>query len=227
VTPSDESARRARRLAEATRTAQVEVVVAESRRAGIERAVADWIVFLDDDDDDPDDDLVETLVAAQAASGADVVTVGVRPADEPGAIQLFLGDPGPLGMLENQYGVVGLVRREVVAAPPLREETVDPDWPLFARIALAGGRIVSLPEAFSVHSGRPGRVGDVPGEGLAVLEAFEEHPVSELRDLPQFAATLAASLAHTASAPPNGQPQPLALRLRRRVRLLARARRPQ
>jgi glycosyltransferase involved in cell wall biosynthesis len=226
VTRGDASARRAQRVADATRTAEVEVVVAESRRAGIEQAVADWIAFLDDEDE-PDVDLVDALVAAQAASGADVVTVAVRPGDAPGEIQLFLGEPGPLGMLENQYGVVGLLRRSVIAVESLREEAVDPDWPLFARIALGGGRIVSLPKAFSTHHGRPGRVGDVPGEGLAVLEAFEDHPASDLRDLPQFAATLAASLAQTASRPANGQPQPLAIRLRRRMGIRARARRPQ
>jgi hypothetical protein len=223
VTRNDEGARR---LADATRTAEVEVVVAESRRAGIERAVADWIVFLDEDDE-PDVDLVDALLAAQATSGADVVTVAVRPVEAPGDIQLFLGEPGSLGILENQYGVVGLIRRNVAAAQPLPDEAVDPDWPLLARIALAGGRIVSLPEPLSTHAGRPGRIGDVPGEGLALLEAFEDYPVSELRDLPQFAATLAASLAHpTPSAPPNGQPQPLSIRLRRRMGLLARARRP-
>jgi hypothetical protein len=120
-------------------------------------------------------------------------------------------------MLENQYGVLGLMRSDVVAAQPLRDEAVDPDWPLFARVALAGGRIVSVPVALSGHSGKPGRAGDVPGEGLAVLEAFEERPVTELRDLPQFAATLAASLAHTPSPAPDGQPEPFAQRLRRKV----------
>jgi glycosyltransferase involved in cell wall biosynthesis len=224
VTRSEESAGRARRLAATTWTAEVEVVVAESRRAGFGRTAADWIVFLDEDDR-PDDRLLDALVAAQAASNADVVTVAVRLADDPGAIQLFLGDPGPLGMLENQYGVLGFMRSDVVAAQPLRDDAVDPDWPLFARIALAGGRIVSLPEALSAHAGRPGRAGDVPGEGLAVLEAFEERPVTELHDLPQFAATLAASLTRTNAGAHDGQGQPFSRRLRSRLALLARDRR--
>ena len=225
VTRSEQSAQRARRLVESTRTADVEVVVADSRRAGFARTAADWIVFLDEDDE-PDDELLDTFVAAQAASGADVVTVAVRPADDAAAIQLFLGNPGPLGLLENQYGVVGFLRSEAVAAQPMREEAADPDWPLFARIALAGGRIVSVPAVHSTHSGRPGRIADVPGEGLAVLEAFEEHPAAQLPDLPQFAATLAAALAQAPHAPLDGLPQPLGRRLRRRVALLARARRP-
>jgi glycosyltransferase involved in cell wall biosynthesis len=224
VARSEQSARRARRLAAATRTAEVEVVVAESRRAGFGRTAADWIVFLDDDDV-PDDGLLDAFVSAQAASDADVVTVGVRPVDDPDAIHLFLGDPGPLGMLENQYGVLGFLRSDVVAAHPLREEAVDPEWPLFARVALADRRIVSLPEALSVHLRRPGRIGDVPGEGLAVLEAFEERPVRELRDLPQFAATLAASLPRPPTAPCDGEARSIAQRLRRKAALISRARR--
>jgi glycosyltransferase involved in cell wall biosynthesis len=225
VVPSDQSAEHARRLAASTQRVEVEVVVAETRRAGFQRTAADWIVFLDDDDT-PDDALLDAFVSAQAESDADVVTVAVRPADDPDAIQLFLGDPGPLGLLENHYGVLGLVRASALAGQPLREDAVDADWPLFARIALAGGRIVSLPQALSGHSGTPGRAGDVPGEGLAVLEAFEEHPIAELRGLPQFAATLAASLARPTIVPPDGLAPPLAQRLRRRVALLARARRP-
>ena len=67
-----------------------------------------------------------------------------------------------------------------------------------------------LPEALSTHSGRPGRVDDVPGDGLSVLEAFERRSSANLPDLPQFAATLAAALARRAprdatnhSAAPN------------------------
>ena len=77
--------------------------------------------------------------------------------------------------------------------PPLGDAT-DPEWVLFARLALAGARIVSVPEALAAHAGRPGRVGDVPGDGLAVLAAFEERAPADAYDLPQLAATLAASL---------------------------------
>ena len=132
-------------------------------------------------------------MTAQATSRADVVTAAVRPADDPGGIQLFLGDPGALGLTENQYGVLGLLRSELAAAEPLESGSRDPDWPLFAQLALAGARIVSLPDPLSVHEGRPGRVGDVPGEGLRVLAAFEEHRNTDLQGLPQLAATLAAA----------------------------------
>ena len=109
-------------------------------------------------------------------------------------MQLFLGDPGALGLVENQYGVVGLVRRSLLESQPPLGDATDPEWVLFARLALAGARIVSVPEALAAHAGRPGRVGDVPGDGLAVLAAFEERAPADVYDLPQLAATLAASL---------------------------------
>jgi hypothetical protein len=160
-------------------------------------------VFLDDEDE-PDDTFLAQLLTAQAASGADVVTAGVRLAGEDDAIQLFLGDPGALGLTENHYGVVGLVRADVLTSAALGESYDDPDWPLFARIALAGCRIVSLPEPLARLAGRPGRINDVPGEGLAVLTAFEEARAHDLRDLPELAATLAAALTRAPSPAGDG-----------------------
>jgi glycosyltransferase involved in cell wall biosynthesis len=188
----------ASRLAERTRTVDVEVLVSGSRREGVERASADWVVLLDQDDL-LDDDAIDALVAAQAASAADAVTASVRPGDDADSLQLFLGDPGALGLVENHYGVVGLVRRSLIAGQQPLDGAVDPEWPLLARLALSGAKVVSIPDALSEHRGRPGTVADVPGEGLAVLHAFEEHEPS--RHFPQLAATLAASLAKLESAP--------------------------
>jgi hypothetical protein len=216
VVASDEtSAARARRLATETTSVEVEVVQASSRRAGLARTAADWVVFLDGEDE-PDDSLLDTLVAAQAASKADAVTAAVRPGDDPAAIQLFLGDPRALGLLENQYGVVGLMRSELVAAEPLLDG-IDPDWPLLARLALTGARILSVPEPLSVHAGRPGSAGDVPGAGLAVLEAFEEKRGAALTDLPELAATLAAaqSRVNAPAAPPGANVAARGLRVLR------------
>jgi glycosyltransferase involved in cell wall biosynthesis len=190
VTRSERSGARAHNLAAATRSVEVEVVEAPSRETGLKRTAGDWVVFLEDDDI-PDDGFIDALVDAQVTSQADVVTAAVRPSDDPTGIQLFLGDPCSLGLVENQYGVVGLVRSELAAAESLGDDGPDPDWLLFARLALAGAHVVSLPEPLSEHTGEPGRVGDVPGEGLAVLEAFEEAGVRP--DLPQLAATLAAA----------------------------------
>jgi glycosyltransferase involved in cell wall biosynthesis len=194
VACGDECYRRAHDLARLTSSADVEVIRAPSRRRGLDRAGADWLVFLDDEDV-PDDHMLDALVAAQAASDADVVTGAVRTSHDGDAVQLFLGDPGALGLVENQYGVVGLVRRSLAAEQRGLEGVVDPDWVLFARLALAGARVVSIPEPLAVNRGRPGTLRDVPGEGVAVLEAFEAHDGTSLHDLPQLAATLAASLA--------------------------------
>jgi glycosyltransferase involved in cell wall biosynthesis len=191
IARSPESTERAHRLADHTLTAQVEIIEAESRRTGLARSAADWIVFLDDDDS-PDDSFIDTLLAAQAASNADVVTSAVRSPDGASPVHLFLGNPGALGLVENQYGVVGLIRSELAAADPLPDEGGDPDWPLLARLALHGAKVVSVPETLSTHAGKAGHVGDVPGEGLDVLRAFEQHGTNE-RGLPQLAATLAAA----------------------------------
>jgi glycosyltransferase involved in cell wall biosynthesis len=189
----EQSLERAQRLAQHTGLVEVDITHTESRRSALALTAAEWIVFLDEDDD-PDDGLLDTLVAAQAATGADVITAAVRPSDDPGGIRLFLGDPGALGLVENQYGVIGLVRASLAAAELVDDDGVDPDWPLFARLALGGARIVSIPEAVSTHEGAPANVTDVPGPGLTVLEAFETSDAANLQDLPQLAATLAAAL---------------------------------
>jgi glycosyltransferase involved in cell wall biosynthesis len=219
VAKDAESARRGHRLAESTRSVEVEVVEAASRREGLLRTSAEWILFLDDDDD-PDERLLDLLVAAQAASGADAVTPAVRTAR--GELQLFLGDPAALGLIENQYGVVGLTRGSLAVAEGPPEGASDPDWPLFARLALGGATVVSIPEAAATHAGRIGRVDDIPGEGLAVLEAFERES-GELRDLSQLAATLAAALVGQGEVPKPPQTQSFARRLRRQLAALGRA----
>ena len=192
VVSADEES--ARRVAKGARGVEVEVVPATARKDGLTRGSAEWVVFLDRDDD-PDDALVDRLVQAQAASGADVVTCAVRPVDDPGGIQLFLGDPGSLGLVENQYGVVGLVRCSLLTNSATLDNGIDADWVLFARLALGGATIVSIPEPLSSHSGTVGKVGDVPGDGLFVLRLFEQAAEAQPTDLPRLAATLAAASA--------------------------------
>jgi hypothetical protein len=179
-------------LANRTPAAETEVISAETRLVGLDQATADWVLFLDHEDD-PDDELLDALLSAQAASQADAVTTGTRSGEGDG-LQLFLGDPGALGLVLNQYGVLGLVRRSSAAAHLTSEAALDPDWPLFARLARAGGRIVSIPVPLATHSGRPGMVGDVPGDGLVVLEAFEGPAAAPVEDLPQLTATLGAAV---------------------------------
>jgi glycosyltransferase involved in cell wall biosynthesis len=167
-----------------------------------EDALADWLRVVDtvqprgrrqepnddefvlriDESIEADDDLESTLRTAQRTSGADVVTTAVRDAN--GATQLFLGDPGALGLAENQYGTVALIRRSLARDEPI--------WPLLARLSLDGAKIVSVPRALATTSRKPGRADDVPGDGLAVLEVFEHAPPP--KDLAQLAATLAATV---------------------------------
>jgi glycosyltransferase involved in cell wall biosynthesis len=187
-----DSTRRAEILAEHTHSVGVDLIAADSRRAGLERATSEWVLFLNDDDV-PDEGLLDALVVAQAASGADAVTAAVRAADGAEGVQLFLGDPGPLGIMENQYGVIGLVRRTLA--------TDDSDWLLFARLAVGGARVVSIPEPLSLHLGRPAAIGDPGGEGLSVLEVFEAGKPEAWREFPQFAATLGAALARREATP--------------------------
>src|SRR5262249_38749456 len=125
--------------------------------------------------------------------------------------------PAPFGLVENQYGVIGLVRASLAVSALASEADADPDWSLFARLALAGARIVSIPIPLSTHSGAIGKVGDVPGAGFGVSEAFEDVKAMPLADMPQLAATLAAALQHSSSADPAARPS------RRGERLLRRA----
>jgi hypothetical protein len=206
VATGERSTDHARRLARTSRSVEIDVVTATSRQKGLRRAAADWVVFLDEDDV-PDETMIDALAAAQAAADADAVTAAVRPADDPDAVQLFLGDPGSLGLIENQYGVVGLVRRSLLGEQ-VPEGAVDPDWPLFARLALAGARLVSVPQALSTHHGRVGQIADVPGEGLTVLHAFERARDETFPDLPALAATLAVSHSRLQAAHQTNGGQP-------------------
>jgi glycosyltransferase involved in cell wall biosynthesis len=141
----------------------------------------DWVVV-----GNPD---IEALAGPLAVS--DVVTCAVRTPD--GGRQLFLGDPGPLGLIENQYGVAGLVRREAAA----RVERSESPWVFFARLALSGARIVSVPDTLAAHTPEP----PTNAEQLAVLEAFERAGPEALGQLPQLTATLAAALARQDDTP--------------------------
>jgi len=220
VAVGDRSLDRARRLAEATTSVDVDVAHAPSRRAGLARTAAEWVVFLDEHDD-PDDGLIDTLVTAQAATGADVVTAAVRPVGDPDAARLFLGDPGALGLAENHYGALGLVRASLAGPELADDDGADPDWLLFARLALGGARIASLPLSLSTLAGGVGKAGDVPGSGLAVLEAFEAPHVEPFHDLPQLLTTLAAALQYAADAP-SASPVAQNGLLRRAARKVAR-----
>jgi glycosyltransferase involved in cell wall biosynthesis len=141
----------------------------------------DWVVLLAPGDT-PREDLTARLLQAQAASGADIVTCGVRL--ESGVQRHFLGDPGGLGILGNHYGTTALVRRALLAedAEPM------PRWSLLAGLVLAGAKIVAVPEALVERRGSP----EDESAALQVVQEFERRLPSSLRSLARLAAGLAA-----------------------------------
>ena len=143
----------------------------------------EWIV-LGDQDAVLDDGGVDVLERAQAASGADVVTCGVRLDD--GRERLFLGEPRALGLVANHYGTIGLVRRSLVSG-----QTDEPPWPLYARLSLEGAKIVSVPRALASAREEPGDVERDPATALRVVQQFEAHLPRSLRGLARLAAGLA------------------------------------
>jgi glycosyltransferase involved in cell wall biosynthesis len=173
--------------------------IATSRQDAVAASSAEWILFLERSDV-PDEDFLATLVAAQAASDADVVTCGIRFRGQDGE-RLFLGDPGGLGLLANHYGTAGLIRRSLLADQrsdwPVDH---DPDWPLLARLAARGAQIVSIPRALLVRDAHPGDIRQHPSDALLVVQEFERRLPREVRSLARLAGGLAAARAPSAAA---------------------------
>jgi glycosyltransferase involved in cell wall biosynthesis len=157
---------------------------------------AAYVVLLGGEDV-PDADLVPTLLRAQRATGADVVTCGVR---VDGTLHFFPGDAGGLGTVRNGYGTVALYRREVLEqASDLAPHARDPDWPLLAGLVLSGAKIVSLPVALLSRPSPPGSVDNDQAGAVLVAQQFERALPDPLRG----AARIAAGLAHQADQPPS------------------------
>lgn len=202
-------------------------ITAGSRLEGLRRTRADWVV-LHDGEDVPEPELVETLVRAQAACGADVVTCGQRVrrgADE--TLQLFTGEPAGLGVLENGYGTVALIRRSLLAEESAgRPAAADPDWPLFAQLTAAGARLVSVPAPLVTRPAAPGTLRDQPSDALLVVERLEWALPDSLRSLARLAAGLAADLQPSADGTNGrgeGRPETRVALARRRLQRLLRS----
>jgi glycosyltransferase involved in cell wall biosynthesis len=206
-------AKQARPRARGEETPVLDVTVERRRAEGPPSGTSEWLVLLEETDA-PDEDLVETLVQAQSASGADVVTCGVRL--ESGVHHYFSGDPAALGLISNAYGTVALIRRSLLSERTMRSDGArDPDWPLFARLVLAGARIVSVPKTLVTTRRRPGNVQDDPLGALSVLHEFERRLPEQVHGLARLAAGLASQ-----SGTPSGPARPH--RLPRLSRLLRR-----
>ena len=149
----------------------------------------DWVVLLDPGEVHRDD-LIATLVQAQAASGADIVSCGVR--FESGLQRFFVGDPGGLGILANHYGTAALVRRSLLTEDAERM----PRWPLLAGLVLAGAKIVSIPEPLVEQRHSP----DEASAALLVVKLFEQHLPRSMASLARLAAGLTAQVSAPAQA---------------------------
>ncbi len=185
--------------------------VPDARAHGLQGATAEWVVFLDEEDV-PEADLVEVLVRAQAASGADVVSCGLL-CD--GREYFFVGEPAGTGLLANGYGTVALLRRSLLCDLATAWPVVgDHDWPLLARLNAAGARVVSVPLPLVRRIARPGTLTREPGDALLVVEALERALPDQLRLVARLAAGLAAEPRHEPPPTPPGL-------LRRRLKGLA------
>jgi glycosyltransferase involved in cell wall biosynthesis len=184
-----------------------------ARAAALADTTAPFVIFLDAADV-PDENLVHTLLRAQAASGADVVTCALR---LPAGLHFFSGDPGGLGVLANDYGTVGLFRRSLLAdLAQGRPAEHDPDWPLLARLSAAGAQIVSIPVPLLTRQRGPGSVEEHPADALLAVQELERALPPAAASLARLAAGLAATSART-----RGRRR-AASRWRRRARSFAR-----
>ncbi len=142
--------------------------------------------------DDVDERLRETLVRAQRATNADVVTCGLRLPD--GRLHFFAGDAGGLGALANAYGTVALVRRALLdGALTAWPEQRDRVWPWLAGLAASGASIVSIPLPLAESRGAPGTVEDDPAAALQAVQQLERALPEPLRGAARLAAGLAAA----------------------------------
>jgi glycosyltransferase involved in cell wall biosynthesis len=191
------------------------VVVERGSQMSLRKGNATYVVLLDEEDV-PEPELVDTLVRAQAASGADVVTCGLRVGD---TLHFFYGEPGGLGLLSNGYGNVALYRRKLlgeVTTPWLAEG--DPDWPLLASLAASGARIVSLPIPLVTRARPPGSIERNPSDALLVAQQLEQAIPNALRPAARLAAGLAADSALAKTAQPTASLRHALRRLFRRAR---------
>ena len=163
------------------------------------------------EDDVPDDELLATLTRAQACTDADVVTCAVRVVEEGSepTVHFFSGRPGGLAVLSNDYGTVALVRRSLAG------NLTTPAWPLLARLAVAGARIVSVPLPLVTSNHPPGTIERNPHDTLLVVEELERALPRALRSLARLAAGLAADATRSAVPTPPSTLRRLGRRLLR------------
>jgi glycosyltransferase involved in cell wall biosynthesis len=176
---------------------EVDVVGNGSRGEGLRTGTAPFVLFLDEEDE-PDAELVQTLLLAQARSGADAVSCGLRTAD---GLELFSGEPGGLGVLANDYGAVALIRREAAGNASAWPADRDPDWHVLARLAASGATVVSLPKPLVTRKAGVGTIRDGPADALLAVQELERALPRPLRGAARLAAGLAANAPRTDGTP--------------------------
>jgi glycosyltransferase involved in cell wall biosynthesis len=187
---SEEALERCLAALEQQTAAGIRVDVADSREDGLAKGEAPYVVFLDEADL-PEPGLIEALLRAQARSGADAVSCGLRTADR---LQLFSGQPGGLGLLANDYGAVALFDRAALAEQaPAWPADRDADWRLLAGLTAAGRTVVSIPEPLVTRSAGVGTVKGDSGDALLAVHELERALPRPLRGMARLAAGLAAN----------------------------------
>ncbi len=156
---------------------------------GAREARGEWVLLLTGDDE-PGDDLVDVLVCAAAASNADAVTCGLRDSAESTVRRLFPGGAaGGVGVLENVFGSVGLVRRTLLAESQPQHCRWQGPRVAALRIALRSrrdDRVGAGGSCLGPGRSRQARRTDAP-EALAVLRAYENRLPHGLAALPALA----------------------------------------
>jgi GT2 family glycosyltransferase len=173
-----------------------------ARNTGVRSTSAPYIAFVDDDDV-VDPAYVSTLLGAALATGAAAVTCAMAtvPDDdggplegEPTGVVAFLGgDAVALGPIVNVFGgAAGLVRRDAFDAVGGCHEEFGrghEDWALYARLALAGHRVVSVPEPlyrYRIRSGSMIRSTSVWENMQPVFDAYRDQLPEPLREWPEL-----------------------------------------
>jgi glycosyltransferase involved in cell wall biosynthesis len=162
----------------------------------------EWTLLLDEEDI-AGPELEETLVRAQRATGADVVTCGLY---VDGAVHLFPGEPRALGLLGNRYGTTALARRRLL-------DGAEPSWPLLARLSASGARIVSVPLPLVTSHTRPATLETDPEQARLVLKHLEHVLPHNLRLLAELVPRLAAERERASQAAPRSFARRAARRL--------------